>query len=165
MTENNSYKAGVETPSNNINARSISFDPALFLGNVANVVFIQVKLAPYAGGNVATDGYKKGLALAQYTGGANAGQYVNWVAGGANGQGTCIGFLSDDRIPYYQYGSETLPYRTPAENDRFTVAFGQAQMFLSSLSATGTAGLADVLAALATLVGSRTYNNTVAYIP
>lgn len=165
MADNYSYKVGVETPSNNINARSMSYDPALFLGNVANIVLIQVQLAAYTGGVTGTNGYVKGLAMAQFTGGANSGKYVNWVASGANGQGTCIGFLADDRIPYYEYGSTTLPFRTPSANDRFTLVFGQAQMFLSALSATGTGGAADVAAALATLVGARTYNNTVAYIP
>lgn len=163
--ENNSWKVGVETPSNNINARTMSYDPALFLGNVANAVLIQVQLANYTGGVTGTNGYVKGLAMAQFTSGANAGKYVNWVASGANGQGTCVGFLCDDRIPYYEYGSTTLPFRTPGVNDRFTIAFGQSQLFLAALSATGTGGAADVLAALATLIGARTYNNTVAYIP
>lgn len=161
-----SITTGVQTPSNNINSRGMTYDPALFLGNVANVQLAQIQFAPYTGGVTSTDGYKKGLAIAQFTAGGNSGQYVNFDATGTNGQNVCVGFLVDDRIPVYQYGSTTLPFRTPDANDRFTIVYGSANIFLAVLSATGTAGVADVLAALATMaIKNVIINNTYVYIP
>lgn len=169
---NESYRIGVETPSNNVNARSMSYSPAIFFGNVANVLLMQVKLAPWVATSpdVATQGYVKGLCISQLTSGANSGQYVNWADSGANGQGTMVGVLVDDRIPYYQYGSDTLPFRTPNAEDRFTIACSAsagAGLQLAALSAAGSAGAADVLAALATFGNNSTriYNGTVVVLP
>lgn len=164
------WQTGVQTPSNNINARTMTFDPALFLGNVANVLFMQVKLAPWVATDpdVTTQGYVKGLCISQLTGGGNSGQYVNWAEDGANGQGTMVGVLVDDRIPANQYGSTTAPFRTPAADDRFTIAVSvsaNAAIFLAALTAAGSAGAADVLVALATFGNYRIYNNTCVVLP
>lgn len=142
---------GVITPSNNLNQWSRSYYPAMFLGNIEAVQFLNVQLAASTDSYV----YQTGSILSVYTSGASTGQFVNYKTGTSNGQQTMMAVLVDTRI--------ASGLTTPGTNDRYTVAYGNCNLFLSYLSTlAGTS--ADVLVALAT-IGARVYNSTFAYIP
>lgn len=68
-----------------------NYIPPLFWEGKANIVGL---LAAPTGGYV----YQVGSLMALYTGGGSIGQYVNYVAIGSNGQGTCMGILSDQDL-------------------------------------------------------------------
>ena len=60
----------------------------------ASLFWVQVELAP----STNTDGYNPGCILAQYTGGANAGKFVNYDPAGTNGQNIAALALVDEYI-------------------------------------------------------------------
>ncbi len=43
--------------------------------------------------------YVKGQLMAQYTSGGSAGQFVNYLDAGSNGQDVCIGIMASDDLP------------------------------------------------------------------
>lgn len=56
--------------------------------------FINVELAP----STNTDGYKPGCILAQLTGGANQGKFINYDPAGADGQNVALAILEDQYL-------------------------------------------------------------------
>lgn len=142
---------GVVTPTNNLNQWRCDYAPAMFLGNTSIVQFLNVQLAQSTDRYI----YQTGSILSVYTTGPNAGTFVNYKTGATNGQQTMMGVLVDTRIPNN--------LTTPNSNDRYTIAYSSANLFLSYLN-TQLNTTADTLVALAT-IGARVYNSTFAYLP
>ncbi len=101
----------------------------VFYTDDSNADLDKVILAPATN----TFGYQAGCILAQYTGGGNIGQFVNYVPSASNGQGTPVAVLVDN----YLLPSQSAPSSSGGLGTVGTgyakICYGNARLILSAL--------------------------------